>query len=61
MSLKVTQTCAKCGRSRELDIRPVVDFLDNPDDARQLSGWRVINGKDICAEDIAEFLKDAVN
>lgn len=55
MTIKSMQICDKCGKSRELTTTRGVSM--SPD----LGGWRMINNKHICAECIAEFLKDTVN
>lgn len=62
MSLKIEQTCAKCGRTRKLeDRRGVMRMDDELDDRRKNGGWRIINDRDICNTCISEFLADAVN
>lgn len=61
MSLTITQTCAKCGRSRNLEPSSGNRLLPSINEQRLRGGWRIIENKDICSEDLKTFLKDAVN
>lgn len=61
MSIKITQTCAKCGKTRDLTPSSGEQLMRGIEQQREGRGWRIINQKDICADDIGDFLKDANN